>query len=67
MVKRLTKDVTSDCGNTFTSFGKLPTFVEPPGNKSQVRKLKAKPKEKKIREIVINAESSSDDEVKQRG
>jgi hypothetical protein len=48
MVKRLVKDVTSDCGNTFTSFGKLPAFVDP-SVKPQVRKLK--PMAKKILDV----------------
>ena len=39
MVKRLEKEITSDCGNTFTSFGKLPSPVDPIV-KPQVRKLK---------------------------
>ena len=63
MVKRLAKDVTSDCGNTFTSFGKLPSFIDS-NVKPQVRKRK--PLEKKIRDVLINVESSEDDAVKQR-
>lgn len=63
MVKRLEKEITSDCGNTFTSFGKLPSPVDPIV-KPQVRKLE--PKVKKIKEVFMNVESSEDDEMKQR-
>lgn len=63
MVKRLEKEITSDCGNTFTSFGKLPSPVDPIV-KPQVRKLE--PKVKKIKKVFMNVESSEDDEMKQR-
>lgn len=63
MVKRLEKEITSDCGNTFTSFGKLPYPVDPIV-KPQVRKLE--PKVKKIKKVFMNVESSEDDEMKQR-
>jgi hypothetical protein len=63
MVKRLEKEITSDCGNTFTSFGKLPSPVDLIV-KPQVRKLE--PKVKKIKKVFMNVESSEDDEMKQR-